>query len=121
MLDHTAVNVTDQDAARAFYTTALEPLGYTLVFEQGDFMGFGDASGLSFGVVRRDPVGGGHVAFRCDDHETVAAFYDAAIAAGGSDNGPPGLRTHYHENYYAAFVRDADGNNIEAVCQRPQS
>jgi catechol 2,3-dioxygenase-like lactoylglutathione lyase family enzyme len=120
MIDHTAVNVTDQEAAKSFYTKALEALGYQLAFEQGDFMGFGDEHGLSFGVVRRDPVGGGHVAFRCEDHDTVAAFYEAAMAAGGSDNGAPGLRTHYHENYYAAFVRDADGNNIEAVCQKPQ-
>ena len=119
MIDHTAVNVTDQEAAKTFYSKALEPLGYKLAFERGEFMGFGDAHGLSLGVVRRDPVGGAHVAFKCDDHDTVAAFYEAAIAAGGTDNGAPGLRTHYHENYYAAFVRDADGNNIEAVCQTP--
>jgi catechol 2,3-dioxygenase-like lactoylglutathione lyase family enzyme len=119
MIDHTAVNVSDQEAARGFYSKALEPLGYSLAFEQGEFMGFADAHGLSLGVVRRDPVGGGHVAFACDDHDAVAAFYEAAIAAGGTDNGAPGLRTHYHENYYAAFVRDADGNNIEAVCQKP--
>ena len=112
MIDHTAVNVTDHEAAKAFYSRALEPLGYQLAFEAGEFAGYGDQHGLSFGVVRRDPVGGAHVAFKCDDHETVAAFYDAAIAAGGNDNGAPGLRTHYHENYYAAFVQDADGNNI---------
>jgi catechol 2,3-dioxygenase-like lactoylglutathione lyase family enzyme len=120
MLDHTAVNVSDQDAARAFYSKALEPLGYSLAFESGEFMGFADESGLNLGVVRREPVGGAHVAFKCPDHATVDAFYKAAIAAGGRDNGPPGLRTHYHENYYAAFVHDADGNNIEAVCQAPQ-
>ena len=121
MIDHTAVNVSDQEAAKAFYSKALEPLGYKLLFEVGDFLGFGDTRAPDFGVVRRDPVGAGHVAFKCDDHDTVAAFYEAAIAAGGTDNGAPGLRTHYHENYYAAFVRDADGNNIEAVCQKPQS
>ncbi|MBA3433110.1 MAG: VOC family protein [Actinobacteria bacterium] len=119
MLDHVAVNVTDQEAAKTFYSKALEPLGYSLAFEQGDFLGFADAAGLSLGVVRRDPVGGGHVAFACDDHDKVAAFYEAAIAAGARDNGPPGMRTHYHENYYAAFVHDADGNNIEAVCHKP--
>jgi len=70
--------------------------------------------------VRRDPVGGAHVAFKCDDHATVEAFYEAAIAAGGKDNGPPGIRAHYHEHYYGAFVHDADGNNIEAVCQKPE-
>jgi catechol 2,3-dioxygenase-like lactoylglutathione lyase family enzyme len=120
MIDHVAVNVTDQQAAKEFYSKALEPLGYSLLFEAGDFLGFGDTGAPNFGVVRRDPVGGGHVAFACDDHETVSAFHDAALAAGGTDNGTPGLRPHYHENYYAAYVLDADGNNIEAVCQKPQ-
>jgi catechol 2,3-dioxygenase-like lactoylglutathione lyase family enzyme len=120
MIDHAAVNVSDYETAKSFYTKALEPLGYALAFEQGEFMGFADEHGLSLGVVRRDPVGGAHVAFACDDHDTVAAFYEAAIAAGATDNGQPGLRPHYHENYYAAYVHDADGNNIEAVCQKPQ-
>jgi len=120
MIDHTAVNVSDHERAKSFYTKALEPLGYSLAFEQGEFMGFADSAGLSLGVVRRDPVGGAHVAFKCDDHATVDAFYEAALAAGGTDNGAPGIRAHYHENYYAAFVNDADGNNIEAVCQTPQ-
>jgi catechol 2,3-dioxygenase-like lactoylglutathione lyase family enzyme len=120
MIDHTAVNVSDQEAAKSFYSKALEPLGYQLGFEQGPFMGFADQHGMSLGVVRRDPVGGAHVAFKCDDHAAVDAFYEAAMAAGGSDNGAPGIRAHYHEHYYAAFVRDADGNNIEAVCQTPQ-
>jgi catechol 2,3-dioxygenase-like lactoylglutathione lyase family enzyme len=120
MIDHTAVNVTDLGAAKAFYTTALEPLGYSLAFEAGEFLGFGDAHGMDLGVVRRDPAGGAHVAFKCDDHATVDAFHAAAVAAGGSDNGQPGIRAHYHEHYYGAFVLDADGNNIEAVCQKPQ-
>jgi catechol 2,3-dioxygenase-like lactoylglutathione lyase family enzyme len=119
MLDHAAVNVTDLEAAKSFYSRALEPLGYSLMFEVGEFLGFGDAGSPNFGVVRRDPVGGGHVAFRCEDRAGVDAFFAAATAAGGSDNGPPGLRPHYHESYYAAYVRDADGNNIEAVCQIP--
>jgi catechol 2,3-dioxygenase-like lactoylglutathione lyase family enzyme len=119
MIDHTSVNVTDQEAAKDFYTTALEPLGYALAFEAGDYLGYADAAGMSLGVVRRDPVGGAHVAFACDDRATVEAFHAAAMAAGGKDNGPPGLRPHYHETYYAAFVHDADGNNIEAVCHKP--
>jgi catechol 2,3-dioxygenase-like lactoylglutathione lyase family enzyme len=119
MIDHTAVNVSDQEAAKSFYSKALEPLGYSLAFEQGEFLGYADAAGLSLGVVRRDPVGGGHVAFACDERKSVDAFYEAAMAAGGRDNGAPGLRTHYHENYYAAFVHDQDGNNVEAVCQKP--
>jgi catechol 2,3-dioxygenase-like lactoylglutathione lyase family enzyme len=120
MIDHTAVNVSDQEAAKVFYSKALEPLGYSLAFEVGEFLGFADANGMDLGVVRRDPVGGGHVAFKCEDHGGVDAFYAAALAAGGRDNGPPGIRAHYHESYYAAFVHDADGNNIEAVCQKPE-
>jgi catechol 2,3-dioxygenase-like lactoylglutathione lyase family enzyme len=120
MIDHTAVNVSDQEAAKAFYSKALEPLGYALAFEAGEFLGFADAQGMDLGVVRREPVGGGHVAFKCNNHASVDAFYEAAIAAGGTDNGAPGIRAHYHEHYYAAFVRDADGNNVEAVCQAPQ-
>lgn len=120
MIDHTAVNVTDLDTAKQFYTKALEPLGYSLVFEVGDYLGFGDEGGPSFGVVRRNPVGGGHVAFASPDRAGVDSFYEAAVAAGGKDNGAPGLRTHYHEHYYAAFVHDDDGNNIEAVCQQPE-
>jgi catechol 2,3-dioxygenase-like lactoylglutathione lyase family enzyme len=119
MIDHTAVNISDQEAAKAFYSQALEPLGYTLAFEVAEFLGFADANGMDLGVVRRDPAGGAHVAFKCDDHATVDAFYEAALAAGGKDNGPPGIRAHYHEHYYGAFVHDADGNNIEAVCQKP--
>ena len=120
MIDHTAVNVTDLEAAKSFYAKALAPLGYSLFFEVGVFVGFNEPNGGALGVVRRDPVGGAHVAFKCADHATVSAFYEAAIAAGGTDNGPPGYRDHYHEHYYAAFVHDADGNNIEAVCQEPQ-
>ena len=120
MIDHTAVNVSDRETAKSFYTQALEPLGYSLAFEMGEFMGFADANGMDLGVVRRDPVGGAHVAFKCPDHALVNAFYEAAMAAGGKDNGAPGIRAHYHEHYYGAFVLDADGNNIEAVCQQPQ-
>ena len=120
MIDHTAVNISDQEAAKTFYSRALEPLGYALAFEAGDFMGFADATGMDLGVVKREPVGGAHVAFKCADHATVDAFHAAATTAGGTDNGAPGLRAHYHEHYYAAFVQDADGNNIEAVCQAPQ-
>ena len=118
MIDHTAVNVTDIAAAKDFYSKALAPLGYSLVFEVEGFLGFGDAGAPNFGVVQRGPVGGGHVAF-ATDRASVDAFHAAAMAAGGTDNGAPGLRSHYHEHYYAAFVRDADGNNIEAVCQTP--
>lgn len=119
MIDHTAVNVTDLEAGKRFYGEALKPLGYSLLFEVGDFLGFGDGEMPNFGVVRRDPVGAAHVAFRASDRASVDAFYEAAMAAGGRDNGAPGLREHYHPSYYAAYVHDADGNNIEAVCHTP--
>ncbi|HYI74730.1 MAG TPA: VOC family protein [Gaiellaceae bacterium] len=117
MLAHVAVNVTDFDGAKRFYLGALEPLGYRVVYEEPDALAyFADALGLDFGIGRRGPVGGAHVAFDCDDRETVDAFYEAALAAGGRDNGAPGLRPQYDANYYAAYVLDPDGNNIEAVC-----
>ena len=119
MIDHAAVNVTELAAAQRFYSEALKPLGYSLQFEVGEFLGFGDGDMPNFGVVRRDPVGGGHVSFRASDRASVDAFYKAAMAAGGRDNGAPGVREHYHPNYYAAYVHDADGNNIEAVCHTP--
>jgi catechol 2,3-dioxygenase-like lactoylglutathione lyase family enzyme len=119
MIDHAAVNVTDLDAGKRFYGAALKPLGYSLLFEMGDFLGLGDGEMPNFGVVQRAPTGGGHVAFSARDRASVDAFYEAAIAAGGQDNGPPGLREHYHPTYYAAYVHDDDGNNIEAVCHTP--
>ena len=120
MLDHAAVNVSDLEASKGFYTDALKPLGYSLVFEAEGFLGFGKGQMPSLGVARRDPTGGGHVAFAADDRATVDAFHDAAMSAGGRDNGPPGVREHYHPSYYAAFVNDFDGNNIEAVCHKPE-
>ena len=117
MLAHVAVNVTDLEAAKRFYLGALAPFGYRVVFEQAGVVAyFADAHGLDFGIGQRAPVGGAHVAFHCDDRETVDRFYEAALAAGGADNGPPGIRAQYDPNYYAAYVLDPDGNNIEAVC-----
>jgi catechol 2,3-dioxygenase-like lactoylglutathione lyase family enzyme len=119
MIDHAAVNVSDIDGAKTFYSQALEPLGISMAMEMPDFAGYASDKGFHFGVFQREPVGGAHVAFACDDRAKVHAFYDAAIAAGGKDNGAPGLRPHYHPNYYGAWVHDADGNNIEAVCHTP--
>ena len=117
MLAHVAVNVTDFEVAKTFYLGALEPLGYRVVYEEpGTLAYLADSHGLDFGVGRREPVGGAHVAFECSDRELVDAFYAAALGAGGRDNGPPGLRPQYAPDYYAAFVLDPDGNNIEAVC-----
>ncbi len=118
MLDHAAVNVSDF-RRRGLLLEGARSTRLLARLREGGFMGFADSAACAFGVVRRDPAGGAHVAFKCDDHAQVDAFYEAAIAAGGKDNGPPGIRAHYHENYYGAFVHDADGNNIEAVCQAP--
>lgn len=126
MLDHIGLAVADIDHSGAFYEAALKPLGLTVVMEVtaaetgGEaHAGFG-ADGKPFfwiGTGAR-PKGGTHVAFTAGDRAAVDAFHRAAIAAGGRDNGPPGLRPHYHPNYYGAFVLDPDGNNIEAVCHR---
>jgi catechol 2,3-dioxygenase-like lactoylglutathione lyase family enzyme len=118
-IDHAAMNVTDLDRSKAFYTDALKPVGYSLMFEVEDFLGFGDGQMPSFGVAQRDPVGGGHIALAAPDRETVDAFHEAAMAAGGTDNGEPGVREHYHPTYYAAYVKDPDGNNLEVVCHKP--
>jgi len=119
MFDHVGLNVRDYRASRAFYEQALEPLGYHVVmaFDEWGGAGFGPADKPEFWIMQRDPrTTGTHVAFTCGDRATVDAFHAAALAGGGTDNGPPGLREHYHPTYYAAFVHDPDGNNVEAVC-----
>ena len=122
MIDHVGLNVKDYETGRAFYEKALAPLGYRVVmaFEQWGTAGFGEDDKPEFWVNQREPTGTGtHIAFHCSDRATVAAFYTAARAAGGRDNGPPGVRAHYHSHYYGAFVLDPDGNNVEAVCHAP--
>jgi catechol 2,3-dioxygenase-like lactoylglutathione lyase family enzyme len=117
VLAHVAVNVTDFDVAKAFYEGALAPLGYRVVYEEpGTLAYFADHRGLDFGIGRRAPVGGAHVAFECASRDLVDAFHEAALAAGGRDNGAPGLRPQYDAHYYATYILDHDGNNIEAVC-----
>ena len=128
MLDHIGLAVADFDRARAFYRAALKPLGLGVVMEVtaeetgGDaHAGFGDEGKPFFWIgTGAKPKGGAHVAFAAQTRAEVDAFYAAAIAAGGHDNGAPGLRPHYHPNYYGAFVYDPDGNNIEAVCHRAE-
>lgn len=127
-LSHIGIPVSDIARSRAFYTAALKPLGIGVTMEidpdrtasGGTAIGFGAPgdSGL-FWIGDNERVGEGiHVAFQAESHEQVDAFHAAAVAAGGRDNGEPGLRPHYGRNYYAAFVFDPDGANIEAVCDR---
>jgi catechol 2,3-dioxygenase-like lactoylglutathione lyase family enzyme len=121
VLDHVILNVSDFDGARAFYTQALEPLGVGVVMEFGRMCGLGEDGKPYLWIGERDePSAPVHVALEAPDRATVDAFHQAALAAGGTDNGAPGLRPQYHEQYYGAFVLDPDGNNIEAVCHRPE-
>ena len=122
MLDHAGINVSDYDRSRDFYTHALAPLGCELLMEPVPRTGgFGRDGNPFFWITgTREPVTSNvHIAFTVDDRATVDAFHAAAVEAGGTDNGPPGVRDLYHPAYYGAFVLDPDGNNIEAVCHRP--
>jgi catechol 2,3-dioxygenase-like lactoylglutathione lyase family enzyme len=121
MIDHTGIVVSDLKKSRKFYEQALAPLGYAMLFEVpgGVGMGFGEPPKPDFWIGRGAPKERQHVAFRANSRAVVDAFYQAALAAGGTDNGAPGPRPHYHENYYGAFVLDLDGHNIEAVCHTP--
>jgi catechol 2,3-dioxygenase-like lactoylglutathione lyase family enzyme len=129
MLDHVGFTVAEIARSRGFYEAALQPLGIVAVMvvtaaeTGGTYEGVGFGRGgkpslwISAGAAQASgPI---HVAFAADDRASVDAFYRAALAAGGRDNGAPGLRPHYHANYYGAFVLDPDGNNVEAVCHRP--
>ena len=127
MLDHIGYPVADFARSKAFYETALKPLGLALLMEvtkeqtgAGAHAGFGHDDKPFFWIgTGAKAAGGTHVAFAAATRAEVDAFHRAALAAGGRDNGAPGLRPHYHPNYYAAFVFDPDGNNVEAVCHRP--
>lgn len=127
MIDHTGVVVSDFSKSKAFYRAALAPLGYTLLAEipaavtgHVDVAGFGEAPKPDFWISSGDANQPAvHIAFRASSRATVDAFHAAALAAGGRDNGAPGLRPHYHANYYGAFVLDPDGHNVEAVCHGP--
>lgn len=127
MLDHIGLTVSDFAAAKAFYDKALAPLGIAVMMQVGaeetggaEFAGYGSDGKPYFWMgTGGPPTGALHVAFAAKDRPTVDAFYAAAMAAGGRDNGPPGIRAHYHPNYYGAFVLDPDGHNIEAVCHAP--
>jgi catechol 2,3-dioxygenase-like lactoylglutathione lyase family enzyme len=120
MIDHVTLNVGDLEAAKRLYSRALAPLGYSLQMEFEGAAGFGAQPGMpDFWLGSRPERGAAHIAFTTN-RAGVDAFHAAALDAGATDNGAPGLRPDYGENYYAAFVHDADGNNVEAVCHTPQ-
>lgn len=135
MIDHVSLIVRDIEASQAFYDAAFAPLGVEVVYrvsaeESGSvaYMGYGpaaDGRDVQAGKPSFWIAGGGeivgpmHIAFVARTRAAVDAFHAAALAAGGTDNGPPGVRPHYHPNYYGAFVLDPDGRNIEAVCHAP--
>jgi catechol 2,3-dioxygenase-like lactoylglutathione lyase family enzyme len=128
VLDHIGFPVSDFVRSKTFYIKVLAPLGVTLLKDvdlsdeagPGGYAGFG-ATRPQFWIGTGRPISGRlHVAFAAEDRAQVRAFYQAALAAGGQDNGPPGLRPHYHANYYGAFVLDPDGHNIEAVTHLPE-
>jgi catechol 2,3-dioxygenase-like lactoylglutathione lyase family enzyme len=124
MIDHTGLIVSDYQKSRQFYKSALSAIAYELLFEVSPsengstcVAGFGEPPKPDFYVIHGTPNNPPiHVAFRVGSRAIVDAFYDAAIEAGGKDNGAPGIRAHYHPNYYGAYVLDPDGHNIEAVC-----
>jgi catechol 2,3-dioxygenase-like lactoylglutathione lyase family enzyme len=116
LIDHTGFAVSDLARSKRFYRDALAPLGYRLLMEFDEAAGFGTDGKPDFWISAGQPTAPVHVAILSPDRATVAAFHRAALAAGGRDNGAPGLRPEYHPTYYGAFVLDPDGNNIEAVC-----
>jgi catechol 2,3-dioxygenase-like lactoylglutathione lyase family enzyme len=128
MIDHIGISASDFEKSKAFYSAALSAIGYALLMEfpaavtgSTDVAGFGEPPKPDFwiskGVPNHPPM---HVAFRVANRDQVDAFYKAAMASGGRDNGAPGPRPHYHEHYYGAFVLDPDGHNVEAVCHQPE-
>ncbi len=121
MIDHVSVKTSDQKASRRFYEKALAPLGYEVLraFHDGQVVGMGIAGKPDFWFSPGESSGPIHLAFSSSDRASVDAFYAAALAAGGKDNGGPGLRPEYHAGYYGAFAFDPDGNNVEAVFHDP--
>jgi catechol 2,3-dioxygenase-like lactoylglutathione lyase family enzyme len=119
-IDHLAIPVRDMTASTRFYAAALAPFGIEMAEQEGG-VGFGPPGSVDFFVTEGEPAAPMHIAFAAPDRATVDAFHAAALAAGGRDNGAPGLRPRYHADYYGAYVFDPDGHNVEAVCHRGNS
>ena len=120
MIDHISLNVRDIARSKEFYAKALAPIGYKVMFDYGtQAVGLGVDNKPDFWLSQNEPGAPVHIAFHSRTRSLVKAFYEAAIAAGGKDNGPPGVRAIYHPTYYGAFVLDPDGHNIEVVCHEP--
>jgi catechol 2,3-dioxygenase-like lactoylglutathione lyase family enzyme len=128
VLDHVSLGVSDIDRSRRLYDAALRPLGLVRIIDFGvgrgsDYGAAPGSLGVEFTITReaevRTPIPGAHLCFRAPDRAAVDAFHVAALATGGRDYGAPGLRPHYHADYYCAFVLDPDGHCIEAVCHAP--
>lgn len=122
MLDHVSIHVADLQKAKDFYLAALGPLGYGVVMDLPEWkvIGLGALGKPDFWIVADGSSKGVHIAFAAESRKAVDDFHAAALAAGGKDNGQPGLRPEYHIDYYGAFVFDLDGNNIEAVTRKPE-
>jgi catechol 2,3-dioxygenase-like lactoylglutathione lyase family enzyme len=123
VIDHLGINVSDYERSRDFYARALAPLGLSLMMEpMPGIGGFGSEGKPWFWITdqRQPTTENVHVAFTAPDRATVDTFHAVALDAGGVDNGPPGVRELYHPTYYGAYVLDPDGNNVEAVCHRPE-
>jgi catechol 2,3-dioxygenase-like lactoylglutathione lyase family enzyme len=127
MIDHLGIAVRNHAASKAFYLAALAPLGIGVVMEvpksesgaSSDHTGLGANGKPFFWITEGQVAGAMHLALVAETRAQVDAFYAAALKAGGRDNGPPGIRAHYHPDYYGAFVMDPNGVNLEAVCHKP--
>ena len=119
MLDHVGLRTGKMTEMTAFYDAALAPLGFSKLRDFGVAVGYGRDGEVPLWIGEGDGPSSVHLAIAGADRAAVDAFHKAAIAAGGTDNGPPGLRPQYHADYYGAFVLDPDGNNLEAVCHKP--